>query len=90
MSCLQWQTYGYIPSALPDSNCFGGQQAEPQQRRQLQQQPQIATGYLGALAGAPAVEQASFAGQLQAPELDHRKVGGLPALARPDASALHL
>lgn len=20
---LQWQTYGYIPSALPDSNCFG-------------------------------------------------------------------
>lgn len=21
--CLQWQTYGYIPSALPDSNCFG-------------------------------------------------------------------
>ncbi len=22
---LQWQTYGYIPSALPDSNCFGGE-----------------------------------------------------------------
>lgn len=20
---LQWQTFGYIPSALPDSNCFG-------------------------------------------------------------------
>ncbi|KAL4437989.1 hypothetical protein ABPG77_004210 [Micractinium sp. CCAP 211/92] len=22
---VQWQTYGYIPSALPDSNCFGGE-----------------------------------------------------------------
>lgn len=22
---LQWQTYGYIPSALPDSNCFGAE-----------------------------------------------------------------
>lgn len=21
--CPQWSTYGYIPSALPDSNCFG-------------------------------------------------------------------
>ena len=20
---LQWQTFGYIPSALPDANCFG-------------------------------------------------------------------
>lgn len=23
LPCPQWQTYGYIPSALPDSNCFG-------------------------------------------------------------------
>ena len=27
---MQWQTYGYIPSALPESNCFGEQQVQQQ------------------------------------------------------------
>lgn len=42
---LQWQVYGYIPSALPDSNCFGGQAA-------------AAGGY--ATAQAPAAGQRAF------------------------------
>jgi hypothetical protein len=70
---VQWQTYGYIPSALPDSNCFGGQQTEQQQ---------AAAGGVNAQAATPAgaaaaLQQASFHGQLEAPELDSRMVGPL-------------
>ena len=79
---MQWQTYGYSPSALPDSNCFGGQQTEQQQ---------AAAGGVSALAATPAgamaaVQRSSFTGQLDA--YSDKQVGGFVASHRGNGQPL--
>jgi hypothetical protein len=57
---MQWQTYGYIPSALPDANCYGEATA-PRGFLTAQAPPEAlgaAAGGVGALRAPPVLAAA--------------------------------